>query len=256
MSDLEVQPVAEPAFGLSQLQRVANIFSEPSKTFEDIKRGNISWWMPFLITLLSFAVFYGAVTTKVTWQVVAENEQKNMPEFAKHLMDNYMTPEQRAKQEQAAPRSKMISSALTPLGVLLMDLIAAGILLATINFGFGGEATFGALFAVTLYAGLVMWPLKWLLAAITLFVGVDPEVFNIHNPAPTNIGSFFSQQDTPLVLYSFLTGLDGLMVWCLIVTSIGVAAVAGVKRGPGYLAVFGWWVIGSLVGLGFAAMMS
>jgi len=43
MSDLELQSAAEAAPGLSQWQRVSNTFSAPSKTFEDIKRGNKSW---------------------------------------------------------------------------------------------------------------------------------------------------------------------------------------------------------------------
>ena len=191
MSEIGVQPGAAST-GLSQWQRVANTFAAPSKTFEDIKRGNLSWWMPLIIMVLTFAVYYGSVSTQVTWKVVAQNEQRNMPEFAKHMMEQ-MPPEQRAKQEQAAPITKAITTALTPLGVLLMDLIAAGVLLATINFGFGGKAKFGSLFAVTLYAGLALYPIKWILAAITLFVGVEPEVFNINNPAPTNIGAFFAQ---------------------------------------------------------------
>jgi hypothetical protein len=254
MSEMQIQPAAEAA-GLSQWQRVTGTFTAPSKTFADIKRGNKSWWLPFVITLLSFAVFYAAVTTQVTWKAVAENEQRNMPEFAKHMMEQ-MTPEQKAAQEQRAPITQAVTAALAPFGVLLMDLIAAGVLLATINFGFGGKASFGSLFAVTLYAGLVVWPVKWLLATVTLFAGVDPEVFNIHNPAPTNIGAFFPQHDTPLALYNFLTALDGFMIWCLILTSIGVAAVAGVKRSSGYIAVFGWWVIGVLFGVGIAAAMS
>jgi len=31
--------------------------------------------------------------------------------------------------------------------------------------------------------------------------------------------------------------------------------VAGVKRGSGYIAVFGWWVIFVLFGVGMAAIM-
>ena len=46
------------------------------------------------------------------------------------------------------------------------------------------------------------------------------------------------------------------MIWCLILTSIGVAIVAGVKRTSGYIAVFGWWVIGVLLGVGVAAAFS
>jgi hypothetical protein len=234
---------------------VSYIFSAPSKTFEDIKRGNLSWWVPLLITILSFSVFYGVVSEKVTWKVVAENELRDSPEFAKRMMDQ-MPPEKRAQQEEKAPIVKAITSAFTPLGIVLWDLLAAGVLVGTINLIFGGRARFGSVFAVTLYSGLVFWPLKWLLASLTLFVGVEPEVFNIHNPAPTNVGSFFSIHEMPLTFYSFLSALDGLMIWCLIVTSIGVATVGGLKRNLGYAAVFGWWIIGTLVGVGLAAVMS
>jgi hypothetical protein len=177
-----------------------------------------------------------------------------MPEFAKHMMEN-MPAEQKAQQERRAPITKAITTALTPLFILLVDLIAAGVLLATINFGFGGKAKFGSLFTVMLYAGLVQWPVKWLLATITIFAGVEPEVFNLNNPAPTNIGAFFAQSETPLWLYSFLSSLDAVAIWCMVVTAIGVAAVAGVKRSSGYIAVFGWWVIVLLFSVGIAAAM-
>ncbi len=72
MSDPEVQPAAVPAPeapGLSQWQRVTNMFMAPSKTFEDIKRGNRNWWLPFAITVLTGAFLYGAITTQVTWRI-------------------------------------------------------------------------------------------------------------------------------------------------------------------------------------------
>jgi hypothetical protein len=178
-----------------------------------------------------------------------------MPEFAKNMMEQ-MPPEQRALREQRAPITKAITTAFTPFGILLMDLIAAGVLLATINFGFGGKAKFGSLFTVILYTGLAQWPFKWILAAITLFSGVEPEVFNINNPAPTNIAAFLPQNETPMWLYSFLSSLDGLSIWCMILTSIGVAIVASVKRSSGYLAVFGWWVLMVLIFTGMAAAFS
>jgi ABC-type multidrug transport system fused ATPase/permease subunit len=258
MNDVEVKvpgAAASVGQGLSEWQRVSNTFSAPSKTFEDIKRGNRSWWLPFVIMVLSFAVFFAAVSTKVTWKSVAENNLKLAPEFAKRMMER-MTPEERAKQEERAPITEEIKAALSPFGVLLLDVIAAGVLLATINFGFGGKATFGSLFTVTLYAGLASWPLRWLLGAIVLFSGEDPEQFNINNFAPTNIGAFFPQQSIGLGLYSFLSGLDALAIWCMVLTSIGVAIVAGVKRSSGYMTVFGWWVIGLLIFTGLGAAFS
>jgi hypothetical protein len=42
----------------------------------------------------------------------------------------------------------------------------------------------------------------------------------------------------------------------MVLTSIGVAIVAGVKRSSGYMTVFGWWVIGLLIFTGLGAAFS
>jgi len=42
----------------------------------------------------------------------------------------------------------------------------------------------------------------------------------------------------------------------MILMGMGLAIVAGVKRTSGYIAVFGWWAIVVLVGVGFAAAFS
>ena len=45
-------PVVEPAGpGLSEPQRLTNVFIAPSKTFVDLKR-KASWWVPWLISAL------------------------------------------------------------------------------------------------------------------------------------------------------------------------------------------------------------
>jgi hypothetical protein len=257
MSEMEVESGSAQvpeAPGLTQMQRVINIFSAPSKTFEDIKRGNRSWWMPIVLMVVAFVVFFGVVSTKITWTAVYQNEQKNAPEFAKRMQEQ-APPESRAAQAKMGPMIQAVTAGLAPVGILMIDLIAAGVLLGTVNFGFGGKATFGSMFAVTLYSGLVLWPLQWLLAAIAAFF-TDPEAFSIHNASPTNIAAFMPElKSSSLVLYSFLAGLDALSIWCMVVTGIGVATVAGVKRSSGYIVVFGWWFIGMLIGVGVAAAM-
>lgn len=256
MSDMGVKPVAEGApvgAGLTQWQRVANTFAAPSKTFADIKRGNHSWWMPFVIKLLCGTFLWFTVGQMVTWQGVFENNQRNLPEFAKRMMEN-MNPEQRAQQAQRGPISQEITWAAAPVGLLIIDLIAAGVLLGTINFGFGGKAKFGAIFAVTQYAGLVIWPIKLLLGTIALYAGAAPDSFDPRNPAGTNLGYYLSQQDTSPVLYFLATRIDVLTVWCLVVTAIGVSVVAGTKRSSGYIAVFGWWGLLLLLGAVGAAI--
>jgi len=253
MSEMGVQPVTAPAgAGLTQWQRVAYTFTAPSKTFEDIKRGNKSWWLPFVITLLCGTFLWYSIGRQVTWQGVFENNQRNLPEFAQRMQDN-MTPEQKARQEQVGPISQQVIWAIAPLGLLLLDVIVAAILLATINFGFGGKASFSSIFAVTQYAGLVCWPIKLLLGAVALYAGLAPEAFDPKNPAGTNLGYYLPQQDTPKVLYVLATNVDALAIWCMVLTAIGVAVVAGTKRSSGYMSVFGWWVIVLLFSVGMAA---
>ena len=67
MSDTGVQPQAEAApegAGLTQWQRAVDMFMAPSKTFEDIKRGNESWWLPLIIGSLFTYLLFGAVARR------------------------------------------------------------------------------------------------------------------------------------------------------------------------------------------------
>ena len=81
--------MAEPV-GLSQWQRVINTFSAPSKTFEDIKRGNRSWWMPFLIAIMAGYVLFAAITFKIGWAQVAENTIHLSPKSEEKLAQSIL----------------------------------------------------------------------------------------------------------------------------------------------------------------------
>jgi hypothetical protein len=94
------------------------------------------------------------------------------------------------------------------------------------------------------------------LGTIVIFAGTDPETFNIKNFAPTNIGAFLNPLETNKALYALATSLDAVTIWMLVLLGIGTAIVAGVKRSSGYIAVFGWWAIIVLVGVGWALATS
>jgi hypothetical protein len=253
MSDQEVQPAAEAAPGLSQWQRVSNTFSAPSKTFADIKRGNRSWWMPFVILALVSYILFAAVALKIGMQQVVDNQI-------------HLNPKQEEKLAEAPPAQREMSAKISlyvtegvfianPL--LLLAIVALGSLglWGTINFGFGGKAKYGSIFAVWMFASLPSI-IKVLLGTIVIFAGVAPESFNIKNYAPTNLGAFLNPLETNAALYSLATSLDAITIWTLVLLGIGTAAVAGVKRSSGYIAVFGWWALFVLIGVGFAAATS
>jgi Yip1 domain len=249
MSDPEVQPVAEQAPGLSQLQRVTNTFTAPSKTFEDIKRGNKSWWMPFLIFVVVGYIFFAAVATKIGLQQVVDNQI-------------HLNPAQEEKLAQAPPEQRALSAKISLYvteGVFIANpaLVLAGVALlslglwGTINFLFGGKAKYGSIFAVWMFASLPSL-IKTLLGIVVIYAGTAPESFNIKNFAPTNLGAFLNPIDTNKALYSLASSVDVITIWTLILLGMGTAIVAGVKRTSGYIAVFGWWALFVIIGAGIA----
>ena len=254
MSDLEVQPVAESAPGgpgLSQLERVTNTFSAPSKTFEDIKNGNRSWWLPWLIMAIVGYLFFAVVATRVTMQTVVDNQSKLMSESQQEKMAQ-MPPEQRA---MTAKWTLYVTEGIFlagPLFVLIVAAIVSLVLWGTINFAFGGKASFGAVFAVWFFANLPSI-FKTLLGMVVIFAGNTPETFNIKNFAPTNVAAFLPVMETNKAVYALASSLDVVTVWSLFLMGMGIAIVAGVKRSSGYFAVFGWWAIIVLIGVGWAA---
>jgi hypothetical protein len=251
MTEPGISPVEAP--GLSQWARVINIFAAPSKTFTDIKNRNKSWWVPLIILIVTGAFMWGSVYKQVTWKTVYDNQQRNAPEFAKRMQEQ-QPPEVRAASEKAGPISQAVTWAISPLGLLGINALAALVLWPTINFGFGGKATFGSVFAVTMWAMLVLWPLKLILGGIALWAGATPEAFDLNNIAGTNYGYYMETHTGPL--YVLAVSLDPIVIWNLAVTGIGISIVAGVKRSSGYIAVFGWWALWILVFLGFSAAFS
>jgi hypothetical protein len=89
-----------------------------------------------------------------------------------------------------------------PVFVLLIAAIVSLVLWGTINFVFGGKASFGAVFAVWFFAKPARGHLKTLLGIVVIFAGGTPETFNIKNYAPTNVAAFLPVMETNKALYA------------------------------------------------------
>jgi hypothetical protein len=258
MSEMNVQTAGSSApaiAGLSEWQRVTNTFMAPSKTFDDIKRGNRSWWMPFVIMALVGYILFAAVGLKIGMQTVVDNQIKFDPKTQERMAN--ASPDQKAMGEKISLYITEGVFAANPLLVLAgVALLSLG-LWGTINFVFGGKATFGGIFCVWMFASLPTI-VKTLLGTLVIFAGQDPETFNIKNFAPTNIAAFVfpNPAEANKALYALTNSIDVVTIWTLVLLSIGVATVAGVKRTSGYIAVFGWWAIFVLAGVGIAAATS
>jgi hypothetical protein len=207
--------------------------------------------MPWVILTVVSLVFFGVVAQRVTMQTVVDNQTKLMSESQQEKMAQ-MPPEQRAMTAKISLYATEGIFLATPLILLLVAAVVALVLWGTINFVFGGKATFGAVFAVWFFAALPSI-FKTLLGIVVIFISNTPETFNIKNFAPTNVAAFLPVMETNKAVYSLCSSLDIVTIWTLFLMGMGIAIVAGVKRSSGYIAVFGWWAIIVLISVGWAA---
>jgi Yip1 domain len=229
---------------LTEVERVTDTFTAPSKTFTDILR-KATFWGPLLIMILVGVLFAFGVQEKVGWDKVFEN---NMHQSPKQEESYSKMPE--AGKEVAAKITAGVTYGYTLL-ILFFTAISALLVWVTVNFGFGGTSKYSQIYAVSMYSNLVL-NVKFLLATIALFAGVAPDSFLLQNPVGTNIGYYLST-DAPKWLSALAMHIDLFEIWSLVLATIGVSIVAKVSRGKAAAAVVGWWLVLVLIGVGFAA---
>ncbi len=224
--------------GLSQLERVADAYVAPTKTFSDIRR-NATWWLPFLMGLVVSLLFVYAVDRQIGFAQVA---QANIDRSASAQQRMSSLPDaQRERTMQTIARTTRVISYGYPLVGLIFALIAAAILMGSFNFGLGARAAFQQYLAVWFYAGLPFL-LKYILAAIAIFLGVGATQFDMRNPVGTNLGWYLSSE-TPIWLRTILSSVDIFTIWVVVLLVLGCAIVSGVKRSQAAAIVIGWWLL-------------
>jgi hypothetical protein len=254
MADVMAQSEASTQ-PLNELQRIADTFVAPSKTFSDILR-SAAWWGPFLVLVLISFAFSWTVQTKVGWDVAFDNQVKMNPKAAQRMEQAQanLPPERLAAMRSAQIKGTEYTSYGRPLLVLLFTAITTLLVWPTINFGFGGRAKFSTIFAVFMYTALISDGLKYLLAIIALYAGVAPDSFLLPNPVGTNLGYYLVGGDSPYWLVVLGMFLDVFGIWALVLAVIGCSMVGKVKRGAAAAAVVGWWAVFAILMSGLAAM--
>lgn len=222
---------------LNEIERVVDTFVAPSKTFIDVRR-SASWWLPWLIGVLVTVGLGVVVQQKIGWEKTYQNSLKESPKQLERV--EQLPADQQARAVQIGANFTKYIFYSTPVLAILIALIAAAVLMATINFGFGGRAKFGQMMAVWFYATLP-WAIQGLLGIVATWF-VDPDSFNLRNFVGTNLG-YYMPTDWPKTLIALGTAVDIFTIWALVLLTIGCAIVGNVKKGQAATAVWGWWVI-------------
>jgi len=234
----EIAVVAADAPVLNPVQRVVNTFVAPAKTFEDVRRSS-GWWVPFLIAAVVGVLYAYMLLNKVGLPTLVEGVVHTSPALEARMTS--ASPEDAARIRSSIEMQFKFSYA-APVLSLLAGLAAAGVLLATANFGAGGRATYKQMLGAWFYGTLPL-TLFTLLVIAAVYGGVAGDGFNIKNPIGTNVGFYLSGAELPKALMPLLSAMDIFAVWTAVLLTIGVSTVAGIKRGAAAAVVFGWWVL-------------
>ncbi len=246
----DVQVVEANGRGLSEVERVVDVFVAPSKTFRDILRST-SWWLPFVLLVLVTLATTIAVDRQVGFERVAENQVHQSPKQEEQM--SALTPEQKATRMQGMAKGYKYSTYGSFLFILIFVAIAALVYWASFNFGLGANTTFGQMFAVWMYASLPRL-ITGLLTIVTVLFGNNADSYDMRNPVGTNLAYFMP--DSAPWLKAALSFFDVIGLWQLILLVIGTSIVAKVSRGKAATVVVGWWVLGLIVSIGVAAATS
>jgi hypothetical protein len=246
----EVVAVVEETAGLSQMERVVNVFVAPTKTFRDILRSS-SWWLPFLLTVVATVGVTIAIQKKVGWERVVETQVQMSPSMQSQLAS--LTPDQQAQRMHVTVLGYQYGAYATPLILLGISALAALVLWASFNFGLGARTTYGQIFCLWMYCSLPRL-LASLITVVMLCFGGSPESFNLKEPVGTNLAYYLP--DASPWLKALLSFGDVIGIWALVLLVIGGAIVAKKSIGQAAAVVVGWWLLIVLVSVAATAAFS
>jgi len=248
-----VQPTApEPTGpGISQAQRLINIFIAPRKTFEDLKRSP-SWWVPWIVTGIFIMIFGIVAVQKIDMARFVQQEIDKSPSAQRRM--EQLTPEQR---EKGITMQATITKAVFyvyPIFTLIGGIIIAAILMAVFNFLLGAEVPFQRAMAVVFYS-FVPLIISTVLLTVSLAASSDPNTIDLTNPMPTNPGFFMDPLGNKFI-YAIASSLDIFSLWVVTLLGLGFAASSSNRKPSTGTGITTMFVVFAIFVLGRAAWRS
>jgi hypothetical protein len=231
------------ASGLSEIERVVDIFVAPSKTFADILR-SAAWWMPFILLVLFGTASTFVVQREVGFDRVYMNSLHASPTQEDRI--NNLPPDQKAHAIDLGTKITTYISYAAPVLVVIILAIYSLILWAAFNFGLGAQTTFGQVFAVSFYAALPYLILNVLIIATVQFGG-NAEAYNYKNPVGTNPAYYLP--DAAGWLKGLLGAFDIIKLWSVVLQVLGMAIIAKKTITQSAVIVGILWLFGVLLAI-------
>ncbi len=210
-------------------RRLAAVFTSPRTLFEHLEH-RPTWLVPFLLMLAS-AVVYVLTTWDAAW----------VPMMTEKLDE---AGAEEAAYQMVGATGKIMYSCIIPIFGGVFTVVYAAIVMGAANFVLGGKMSFKQTLSVVCHAGLVglvALPIRILLA-------------NMAQNAQVTLGpgALFPLADqegfATKFLAGFLQSFDVFTLWQTVLVAIGVSVIARVGLKASLIAMFGLFVVFSLIG--------
>ncbi|NNE97731.1 MAG: YIP1 family protein [Pyrinomonadaceae bacterium] len=238
----EAEPKEEPQ--MSEVSTLANIFFEPGRTFEDLRRKP-----RFILAFVIFALLATAYTFVLSQKIGEERYRRfSMEQAEKNPQFEALSQEQKEQSiEFGLTIQKVVGYAL-PLFLMIAFLI--GSLLYWLGTkAMGGSATFLQTVSVWVYSSFAPGVVS-VIANLVVLIFKSPDDIEIATSArgviQANPTLLIGGNDTP-VLTTLLSTIDLFAIWGLILAAIGLTKVARISQGSAWAIV----LILTLIGITF-----
>ena len=211
--------------------RLSNVFFAPSETFADVNRA-AKPLLPLIVFMLVILLQILVVNVRVKpdyHAIVVEQTEKRA---GKSISD--MEGQERQQAETGIKIGETIykflpfvAAAFSPIAILFFALIYwLGTLLIQ------GKTTYPKVLSVVIWTSLATSIVRGLLSILGTFIRTvdptDPEQLQ-QGGISSNLGPLISEKANP-VLHSILLQLDIFVIWGIVLTAIGLAAVCYKKK--------------------------
>jgi len=245
----------QEAASMNFLQRLAGVYFEPKKTFQDIN-SKPSWIAIFVVLAAMLAASSYVASTRVDVGAVTRKTLESLPIRMSEEQINQAVEQAEAQQQRRGPVGMLFSSLVTPITVLILYLILAGIFLLTFMIA-GAQLKYKKALAITIWGLSPPSIVQQILSAIVLFIKEPGTVDPTEGVIMTNLGSLVDAK-AHAVLNSIASSLDLFTIWGIALLSIGFAAISDKKLTPKKAAggIVTLWILYVLVKAGYRAIFS
>jgi hypothetical protein len=193
---------------------IAGVFTKPTESFAAF---NLK---PRILIILLVAIILGLVSN----YFMAEYSAKMQYEM---VSQSTVIPPQQLEQmrEKIDNPDRVMGAIFGAVGQVVVGVIIALLAWALGSFVMGGESTFKKVWGVTMLGGLI--PLAGAVIKLPLIIAKDSMYVSF------GLAALFPEKDFTSIVYSVLFFFDAFMIWSLIVTGIGFAAIFNITRGKG-----------------------